>query len=98
MTKLLLRTHAAAQDCEIHLKASRATGTEIESYLTQYLVVILCADIQQELYRLSEERAVAAADGGLSSFVAASSRKILRSIGKSDRWGPRPSTGTAISG
>jgi hypothetical protein len=84
MPKLLLRTYAAVQDCEEHLKASGAAGTEIESYLTQYLLIVLSADIQQEIYRLSEERTIAATDSGLSSFVGASARKILRSIGKSD--------------
>ena len=84
MHKLLVRTYAAAEDCESHLKATGAAGTEIESYLTQYLLVVLCADIQQEIYRLSEERTAAATDNCLSSFVAASARKILRSIGKAD--------------
>lgn len=84
MPKLLIRTNAAMQDCERHLNATSAGGTEIESYLTQYLLVILCADIQQEIYRLSEERTAQASDNGLSSFVAASARKILRSIGKAD--------------
>jgi hypothetical protein len=84
MPGCLLRTHAAIADCNAHLQASSAFGTEIESYLTQYLVVILCADVQQEIYRLSEERAALAADGGLSSFVASSARKVLRSVGKSE--------------
>jgi len=59
-------------------------GTEIESYLTQYLLVVLCADVQQELYRLAEARASIANDQSLASFVAASSRKVLRSVGKKE--------------
>lgn len=84
MPRCLVRTHAVTQDCEVHLTNCNAAGTEIESYLTQYLLVVLCADMQQEIYMLSERRASSAADNGLSSFVASSSRKILRSIGKSD--------------
>jgi hypothetical protein len=84
MPQLLLRTNAAVQDCERHLTDSGAFGTEIESYLTQYLLVILCADVQQEMYRLSEERALIANDAALSSFIAASSRKLLRSVRKSE--------------
>ncbi len=80
----LLRTRAALDDCEKHLQASGALGTEIEVYLAQYLVVILCADVQQGFYSLSESRAATAADTGISSFVAASSRKILRSVGKGE--------------
>jgi hypothetical protein len=59
-------------------------GTEIEAYLTQYLVVILCADIQQEIYRLSEERAALISDAGISSFISVTSRKLLRSIKKGE--------------
>jgi hypothetical protein len=84
MPKILLRTHAAMEDCEKHLQASGAGGTEIEAYLTQYLVVILCADIQQEIYRLSEERAALISDAGISSFISVTSRKLLRSIKKGE--------------
>ena len=66
MPKLLVRTYAAAEDCESHLKETGTAGTEIESYLTQYLLVILCADIQQEIYRLSEERTAASLRANIS--------------------------------
>lgn len=84
MRKVLLRTHAAVEDCEKHLITSNAFGTEIESFLTQYLLVILCSDVQQEMYKLSEERAVAGADSGVSSFVSSAARRILRSVCKGD--------------
>lgn len=84
MDKLLLRTKSAIDDCEKHLTSCNVFGTEIESYLTQYLLVVLCADIQQEIYRLSENRASIAKDGGISAYVSATSRKVLRSVGKED--------------
>ncbi len=84
MRKVLLRTHAAVEDCEKHLTASNAFGTEIESFLTQYLLVILCSDVQQEMYKLSEERAAVASDGGVSAFVSSAARRILRSVCKGD--------------
>lgn len=84
MAKLLLRTESAVEDCEKHLKTSGGFGTEIESYLTQYLLVVLCADIQQEIYRLSEARASIVKDEAISAYVAATARKIMRSVGKSD--------------
>lgn len=84
MERLLLRTNAAVQDCERHLASASAFGTEIESYLTQYLLVILIADVQQEMYRLSEHRASSANDPALVAYVSASSRKILRSVGKKE--------------
>ena len=63
---------------------SDAFGTEIESYLTQYLLVVLCADIQQEIYRLSEERASVAEDTALSSYVSSTAHKVLRSVRKDE--------------
>src|ERR1017187_5747222 len=84
MTRMLLRTISGVEDCERHLNASGALGTEIESYLTQYLLVVLCADIQQEIYKLSEKRALLAKDTGLLSYVCSSAPLVLRSVGKGD--------------
>jgi hypothetical protein len=84
METILLRTKAGIEDCARHLESSDAFGTEIESYLTQYLLVVLCADIQQEIYRLSEERASVAEDTALSSYVSSTARKVLRSVRKDE--------------
>lgn len=84
MEKLLLRTKSAVEDCEKHLTSSTSFGTEIESYLTQYLLVVLCADIQQEIYRISEARASLLKDEAITAYVAATARKVLRSIGKEE--------------
>lgn len=84
MEKLLLRTKSAVEDCERHLTSSAGFGTEIESYLTQYLLVVLCADIQQEIYRLSEARASIVKDEAISAYVAATARKVLRSVKKNE--------------
>lgn len=84
MEKLLLRTKSAIEDCEKHLSTSNAYGTEIESYLTQYLLVVLCADIQQEIYRITEARASLVNDEAISSYVSATARRVLRSIGKDE--------------
>lgn len=84
MESLLLRTNAALQDCERHLTGCNGFGTEIESYLTQYILVILCADVQQEMYRLSEERAAVANDPPLAHFISVACRKTLRSVKKGE--------------
>jgi hypothetical protein len=84
MAGVLLRTKSGIEDCARHLNSADAFGTEIESYLTQHLLVVLCADIQQEIYRLSEERASLANDAALSSYVSATARRVLRSVQKSD--------------
>lgn len=84
MSNRLIRTHAAVADCERHLASSGAAGTEIESYLTQYLLIVLCAEVQQEIYRLTENRASLTNDPAISSFVNASTRRVLRSVGKKE--------------
>lgn len=84
MEKLLLRTKSAVDDCEKHLTSSNGFGTEIESYLTQYLLIVLCADIQQEIYRLFEARASMVKDEAISAYVAATARRVLRSVGKDE--------------
>lgn len=84
MEKLLLRTKSAVKDCENHLTTSAGFGTEIESYLTQYLLIVLCADIQQEIYRLTETRASIVKDDAIAAYVATTARRVLRSVGKED--------------
>lgn len=84
MDKRLLRTKATTEDCERHLDASGAAGTEIESYLTQHILVILCAEMQQEIYRIAEERAKTSNDEELVNYVSSSGRRILRSIKKDE--------------
>ena len=80
----MLRTKLAVEDCEKHLSATGCLGSEIESYLTQYLLVVLCADIQQEIYKLAEARAALAADVVIQSYVGSTTRRVLRSVKKED--------------
>ncbi|WP_345860623.1 HEPN domain-containing protein [Shewanella algae] len=87
METLLLKTQLAFDNCKAHLDESSAWNTEIESYLTQHVLVIMCADIQQEIYRVVEKRVELAADTGLRSFSAAACKRVLRSVGKSELAG-----------
>lgn len=84
MGQALIRSKAQLEDCERHLAETSCEGSPIEAYLTQYLVVILCADIQQELYRLVALRTSRLADEGIKAYISASVVRIVRSVGKSD--------------
>ena len=84
MDKYLLRTNGVVKDCERHLMATKTSGTEIESYLTQHTLIILCAEMQQEIYRIAEERAALTNDNHIYNYVGASSKRVLRSVTKSD--------------
>lgn len=84
MSKLLLRTNAAIESCKLHLQESDSWNTEIESFLTQHILVMMCADVQQEIYKILEKRVGYSGDNEVKDFALASGKKILRSIGKSE--------------
>ncbi|MFT3850516.1 MAG: hypothetical protein QM739_18120 [Propionivibrio sp.] len=84
MATLLVKTKAVLEDCEKHLHDNKAFGSEIESYLTQYLLIVLCADIQQEIYKITDSRALAAGDVAISTYISAASKRILRSVSKEE--------------
>ncbi|MGC0836443.1 HEPN domain-containing protein [Pantoea agglomerans] len=81
---VFIRTKAAIETCSIHLDATQSRNTEIESYLTQHILVIMCAEIQQEIYLALENRAHLNGDSELKNFAVASGKKILRSVSKKD--------------
>ncbi|EDW8956981.1 TPA: HEPN domain-containing protein [Salmonella enterica] len=81
---IFLRTKAAMETCRGHLETSQMWNTEIESFLTQHILIILCAEVQQEIYYALEVRAHLNGDSELKDFAVASGKKILRSVGKKD--------------
>lgn len=83
---MLLKTQAAIDECATHLNESQAWNTLVESYLTQYILVILCADVQQSIYALVDTRIAASvsADEGLKVFAFSTAKRCLRSVGKGD--------------
>jgi hypothetical protein len=84
MSRVLLRTRAAIEDCERHLSLTKAFGTEIEHYLTQHILVVLCAEIQQAIYSIVEERATLSHDDKIRNFVVSSGKRMLRSVQKDE--------------
>ena len=84
MNRTLLKTQLAFDNCKRHLDTTGAWGSEVESYLTQHVLVIMCADIQQEMYKLVEKRVEHVNDSALKSFSVASCKRVLRSVGKKE--------------
>jgi hypothetical protein len=84
MSDPFIRTQTALNDCEQHLRDSGAVGSPIEAYLTEYLLILLCADMQEAIYNVIEEWAEKSGNPSLKEFVAASSRKVLRSVKKGE--------------
>ncbi|TKJ73660.1 hypothetical protein PspCFBP13508_05950 [Pseudomonas sp. CFBP13508] len=81
---MLLRTKAALDECEAHLSATDSWNSEIESYLTQHVLIVLCADIQQSIYQILESRLDGAGDIELKNFAIATGKRCLRSVGKNE--------------
>jgi len=82
MSVRLIRTNTALADCEQHLGSTGAFGTVIESYLTQHILVIFCAEVQQLIYEILNNRASLSGDEGLESFVVVSGKRVFRSVQK----------------
>jgi hypothetical protein len=83
----LLRTRAALDECRQHVEATDSSGSEVEAFLAQYLLIVLCAEVQEEMYRVVELRATKCGDDELCSFALASSKKLLRSVKVSELSG-----------
>jgi hypothetical protein len=80
----LIRIDQAIEACQAHLENSGATGTEIEAYLTRYLLVLICATFEEEIESLIIERAARSGDPGLESFVRSAVGLIFRSLKTSE--------------
>lgn len=80
----LLRTKSFLDACQLHIDETSSQGSEVEAFLSQYLLVSLCAEMQEEIYRVIEGRAQACGDDELCGFAIAASKKILRSVRSSE--------------
>lgn len=83
MRKLLLRTKLAIDECEQHLALHSTTETSVEAYLAQYVLIIMCADVQQEIYKITELKA-ATLTPEFQLFTNESAKRLLRSVQKND--------------
>lgn len=83
----LVRTRSFLEECRTHIDNTSSSGTEVEAFLAQYLLVALCSEMQEEVYRVVEMRATRCGDDELCSFVLSSSKKLLRSVKVSELSG-----------
>lgn len=84
MSSLLNRTQTVIDDCEVFLKNHNGLGSPVEAYLVQHALVVLCADVQQEIYKLVQDRANQLTDKQVSAFVGTVSKRVLRSVRKDE--------------
>ena len=83
MSKVLLRTKLAIDECQQHLATCSASESSVEAYLAQYVLIVMCADVQQEIYRFTELKA-ASLSSEFQSFAAASAKRLLRTVEKGE--------------
>ena len=83
MGLFLLRTKLAIEECDKHLRGKSARGPAIESYLTQHVLVILSAEMQQEIYKLLETKA-SSLPTDIRTFVSMAGKRLLRGVKKGE--------------
>lgn len=80
----LQRIDDAVESCREHLDRSTAWGTEIEAYLTRYLLVLMCALFEEEIKRIAIDRSSRTGDSGLIAFVTSAVGQVFRSVRTSE--------------
>jgi hypothetical protein len=78
------RIDETLEACERHLTDTKAIGTEIESYLTRYALVAICAAFEEEIEKLIIKRAEIANDIYLTNLVRSCVAAVFRSVKTSE--------------
>ena len=83
----LTRVDHAIDVCRSHLEDSRSSGTEIEAFLTRYLLILICSAFEEKIEDLVHLRARKSDDGGLVAFVDSTVGQVFRSVKTSEIGG-----------
>jgi len=83
----IARIEQTLEECEQHLYASSAYGTEIESLLTQSLLVLMCAEFEQTIEALVQEKCSSVADASIKEFLGSCVGVVFRSVKSSEMAG-----------
>jgi len=77
---MLTKIKIAIEDCQTHLNDKNANGTVIESYLTQHLLILLSADMQQAIYDCLDEKAKQATNQTIQKYLSSTRKNIVREV------------------
>ena len=83
----LLRTKTIISECEKVTENSILSNTPIESYIVQHALVVLCAEIQQEIYSIVRHRTQLLNDQQMARFINEVASRVLRSVEKGELAG-----------
>jgi len=76
----LIRVDQTIDKCGEHLSNSSAYGTEIESLLTQSLLVIMCAEFEQQIEKIIQEKHAHISDKSIKDFIGSCVGAVFRSV------------------
>ena len=79
---LLLRTQVALEDCERHLDTTATKGSPIEAYLTQYVLVTMCAEVQETFIAMLQAIAERGCDTDTATLTKALIKKSVKGASK----------------
>lgn len=74
------RLEEAIEVCAKHLDQTNARNTEIEAFLTRYLLVLICATYEEQIERLVAKRALKVSDSHVSAFMQSATGNLIRGI------------------
>ena len=74
------RIDQTLERCEEHLSSTSAYGTEIESLLTQSLLVTMYAEFERKIAFLVRERCSSVTDASIKAFIESSINAVLRNL------------------
>ena len=85
----LLKTKTVWENCQKHLKIFQKSSSEIQkespiesvqNYLTQHLLIVLCAEVEEQICGFLSERAEKANDPAIKTLVDSWAEKCIRSV------------------
>lgn len=80
----LVKIDNAISTCEQHLSSTGAGQSEIESYLTRYLLILICATFEEEIKNILLKRSELIDDQHIKSFFQHCINRVFRSIKSSE--------------
>lgn len=79
---MLEKTRLVIDECGEHLNSTGCMGSSIESYLTQHILVVLAADVQQALYDCIDSIGNQSKDDRVKAYLTNTRRNVIRDVSK----------------
>jgi hypothetical protein len=77
----LTQIDRAIETCKEHLAQTNTQGTEVETFLAQHLVVMICGAFEEEIEKIVVQRLGASNDPEIEAFARSALDAVFRSTG-----------------